>query len=71
MLKKMNALDFGADYAFSPPDREVLINTDEIVTVVQLQRGSHRRSVEEDLMQVKMKDGKILIVLGVIDDLLK
>ncbi len=65
MLRKFKFLDYGANYAYAPPQEDCIINTDNIVSAVPTEsRGSG------PFVLVKMSDGSKLTIVGRPEDLL-
>jgi hypothetical protein len=62
-LKAVKFIDYNANYAYSPPERDAVINTHEIITVVPIERGSTRRPFD-DLVRIRFHDGSWMDVIG-------
>lgn len=62
-LRQVKFIDYDANYAYSPPERDAVINLDEIVSVVAIERGATRRAFD-DLVRIRFRDGSILDVIG-------
>lgn len=63
MLKIVRYIDYKANYAYSPPDEEAVINTEEIVTATQILRVNTRRPFDF-ITRIKFKDGSTMDVIG-------
>lgn len=67
MLKRVQFIDYNADYAYSPPERDAVINLSEIVSIVPIERGNTRRPFD-DLVSIRFRDGSKLHVIGKPED---
>ncbi len=66
-LLSVRVLDWGASFAYAPPSRLAVINTDEIVSAVAID-PSRTRCVEQT-MRVTFRDGSTHEVVGCPSDL--
>lgn len=65
MLRKFKFLDYGASYAYAPPQEDCIINTDEVVSAIPTDaRGSG------PFMMVRFNGGYNLTLVGQPEDLL-
>lgn len=62
-LKLVKFIDYDANYAYSPPERDTAIDTDKIVSVVPIERGATRRPFD-DLVRIRFTDGSWMDVIG-------
>jgi hypothetical protein len=66
MLIRVKAQDWSGDFAFAPPTRESLINTDDVQSVIPCEsRGSG------PFVRVRFRDGKEMICVGTVDDFIE
>lgn len=63
MLRIVKYIDYEANYAYSPPEAEAVINTEEIVAVTAIQREYTRRPFD-DICRIRLKDGTWMDVIG-------
>jgi hypothetical protein len=62
-LIKVKAQDWSGDFAFAPPTRESLVNTDDVQSVQPCEsRGSG------PFFRVRFRDGQAMICVGTVDD---
>jgi hypothetical protein len=69
MLKKVRIIDYGADYAYAPPDKEAVINLLEIISIVSINKENTRRPFD-DQVRIRFNDGSRLDILGKPEDFL-
>lgn len=62
-LIQVKYIDYNANYAYSPPEREGVINKDDIVSVVAIDRNNTRRPFD-DLVRIRFRNGTWLDVIG-------
>jgi hypothetical protein len=66
VLKKVQKLNYSADYTYAPPQVDALVNTDEVATVWPVEaRGSG------PFVAVKLKTGETIVCVGTVDDFLE
>lgn len=66
-LKLVRFVDYDANYAYLPPEREATINTDEIVSVIPIERESTRSRLD-GVLRIRFRDGSSLNVIGKLGD---
>jgi hypothetical protein len=64
-LKKVEILDYSASYSYSPPVKDSVVNTEQIVSAVPCESRYCGKT-----MQVNFVDGSHLTVVGSPEDLL-
>jgi hypothetical protein len=65
MLKNAEYQDWSGNFSYAPPLRDIVLNTDDIITVKPTEsRGSG------PWVSVKMRDGQVLTCKGTVDDFL-
>jgi hypothetical protein len=63
MLKRVQVIAYGGNYAYSPPDHTAIINISEVVSMVQIPRENTRRPFD-DVTRIRFRDGSSLDVIG-------
>lgn len=63
MLKQVKYIDYDANYTYSPPEKDAVINLDDISRIVAIARENTRRPFD-DLVRIFFRDGRHIDVIG-------